>query len=204
MKGAFEYWLTLPKERCELIKAVDDETGQILGLVCWGYRLGQPKPQHQQTQLETEDGKTTTSNAAEASSEDEVAKAEAREQDALARLEAFTSADLDRFMKKVMPEGTRAMYIITISVRPDQHGRGVGSALIQYGTDRADAEGVICWVHASEAGSGMFGGRGFEVDQELEIDLDDWAGQMGVKPPAGKNTWGKYTFRYMIRQPKTL
>lgn len=75
---------------------------------------------------------------------------------------------------------------------------------MKLGIDRADKEGVFCWVHSSEDGAEFYRKRGFEIDDTLTIDLDHWAGQMDPKlePPAGDEKWGTYTFRYMIRQPK--
>lgn len=197
MAGGFEYWLSLPKGQIELTKAVDDETGQILGFVCWGFRLEKPQ---QQPQQQTASSAGQEESISTSTSSDE--KTDAPDLDALARLEELTSDHLAQYQEKVMPPGTRAMYIACISVRPDQHGRGVGSALVRRGTERADAEGVFCWVHASEDGARVFRRCGFEVDDTLEVDLDHWAGQMGIKAPGGEEKWGTYTFRYMIRQPR--
>lgn len=197
MVGGFEYWLSLPKGKAELVKAVDNETGHIIGFVCWGSRLDQPQQQQQPPQQTASSVKKP-----EVVVGSDHVKADAPDLDALAQLKELTSDHLARYMEKVMPPGTRAMYIISIAVRPDQHGHGVGSALVRHGTDRADAEGVFCWVHASEDGAGVFRKCGFEVDETLQIDLDHWAGQMDIKPPGGDEKWGTYTFRYMIRQPR--
>lgn len=197
MVGGFEYWLSLPKGKAELTKAVDDETGQTLGFVCWGSRLDQPQHQPSQQAAASSVKKPETAVAA-----DNI-KTDNSDLDALARLNELTSDHLARYQERVMPPGTRAMYIISIAVRPDQHGRGVGSALVRKGTERADAEGVFCWVHASEDGEHVFRKCGFEVDDTLEIDLDHWASQMDISPPGREENWGTYTFRYMIRQPKT-
>ena len=48
------------------------------------------------------------------------------------------------------------MGLVAIAVDPIYQVRGVGSALIRYGTGIADQEGVYCWVHASEAGWSVF------------------------------------------------
>lgn len=231
MVGAFEYWLSRPAGKIELTKAVDDKTRQILGFVCWGFHLDQPEPQPQAQQEPQQPSpaqeESPSSGAAEQDDEtsgragvkkpshlvsEDYVKTDAPDLDALARLEELTSAHLAAYQEKIMPPGTRAMYIVTIAVRPDAHGRGVGSALVRRGTDRADAEGqaqgggdgVLCWVHSSEGGAGVFRACGFEVDDTLEIDLDEWARPLDIRPPPGEDRWGLYTFRYMVRQPRAV
>lgn len=200
MSGAFEYWSSLPKNNVDFVKAVDRETGQILGFVCWGSRLemAQPKAQHQseegQSESKVEKPSITVS--------EDYTKTEDPAPDSLAQLEELTSSHLADYQNKVMPPGARCLYIITIAVHPKHQGRGVGKALLKHGTDRADSEGVFCWVHASEAGAATFRQCGFEVDETLEIDLDEPASKMDIKPPVGQDKWGTYNFTYMIRQPK--
>jgi len=113
--------------------------------------------------------------------EDAVAVVEAdaesrREQpdDPIGRLEALTDADMHDFMAQIMPEGTRCSYIMSIVISPRHQGRGVGTALIQHGTRRADEECVFAWVHASEVGAGMFEKQGFEEVRRLAVDLDEF------------------------------
>lgn len=191
MKGALEHWLSLPKTKIEITKAVDDSTGEILGLVAWGFRLQQPQSAPKE-EPRKEDKEQSTPDEGQT---DEPT-------DALEQLNAFTSKHMVDFMERIMPKGTRAIYIATIAVHPKHQGRGVGTALINKGTAIADAEGVIAWVHSSEAGADMFRKCGFELDDTLEIDLDTTAAQMDIKPPGGDEKWGTYKFRYLVRQPK--
>lgn len=197
MSGAFEYWASLPKNKVEFVKAVDSGTGEVLGFVCWGLRLeeAQPEAQHQleegQSESEVEKPSITVSET--------YTKTEDPALDPLAQLEELTSQHLADYQHKIMPPGARCMYVITIAVHPKHQGRGVGKALLKYGTDRADSEGVFCWVHASEAGAATFRQCGFKVDEILEIDLDEPASKMDIKPPVGQAKWGTYNFTYMVR-----
>lgn len=209
MSGALEYWFNSPPGTIEITKACDEVMGEILGFVCWGMRLNPAKVQPAQLK-ESQDAPAADESAkvAETSvkkpaicvSADYV-KTDSPDPDPLAQLEEVTSSHLSGYLNKVMPKGTRCMYVVTIAVNPEYQGRGIGEALIRHGTRRADSEGVFCWVHSSENGAAAFRKCGFEVDDTLEIDLDEWAGKMDIKPPAGDDNWGKYTFRYMIRQP---
>lgn len=195
MPEAFEYWSSLPPEKVEVTKAVDNETGDIMGWVCWAMKLNtpaSPKP------TEAESNKPADSISPDH------AKMGSPELDALGQLAELTNSHLDDFQERIMPEGARCMYVVGITVHPKYQGRGVGEALMRIGTQRADSESVFCWVHSSEAATNLCRKCGFEVDDILEIDLDEWASKMDIKPPAGDEKWGKYTFRYMIRQPKSV
>lgn len=204
MGEGIKYWLSLPENKVELTKAVDNETGQVLGYVCWGFRLEQhPSVRDQQPGNQQEEMANDQKKPPVVVPEGYV-KAGAPELDALARLEMLTSAHLAEYQRRVMPPGTRAMYVVSVSVHPAHRGKGVGTALVRRGTGRADAEGVFCWVHSSEDGAPMFRKCGFEVDDSLDVDLDHWAGQMGIRPPAGDEKWGAYIFRYLIRQPRLV
>lgn len=209
MTGAFEYWASRPAGSLELTKAVDDETGEILGFVCWGMRLDKADPNKEQSKSEDAPPAEEVAKNVEASVEKpDIAKpADAvptpdPNLDPIEQLDEFTSAHLAAFQERF--KGTRHMYIITITVHPKFQGRGVGPALIKQGTNRADAESALCWVHSSEAAVHTYQKCGFEEEDTLEIDLDDWARKMDIKPPTGDEKWGTYTFRYLVRQPKTV
>ncbi|KAI0484942.1 hypothetical protein GGR56DRAFT_669447 [Xylariaceae sp. FL0804] len=147
----------------------------------------------------------------------------------VAALERMTSEHLAAFQARVMPEGTRlgagsggaaarrpvglgteCLYVGGLCVDPPHGGRGVGSALLRWGTARADRAGVFCWVHSSEAGWPTFARHGFEVVDRLTVDLDEWAAprrrrrssEGGEVAEEKRAVWGEYTFRYMVRQPR--
>jgi GNAT superfamily N-acetyltransferase len=102
---------------------------------------------------------------------------------------------------KLLPLGERVLYCCSIGVHPTHQGRGVGTALVRWACDKADADGVTVWVHASEAAHPILSRAGFEVVETLTLDLDEWATKDRVVDRA-KQPWGKYMFRYMVRQPR--
>ncbi|KAK7748689.1 hypothetical protein SLS53_000711 [Cytospora paraplurivora] len=212
MTGAFEYWLSLSPNRLEVTKAVDAQTGDILGVVSWGMRLNQPDLQparHEETRdSPAAGGNDQTSQGSVEKPAICISKDHAKTNPPdlvpLAQLEEITSSHLANYQKRVMPEDTRCMYVVSIAVHPKHQGRGVGSALVRKGTQRADAESVFCWVHSSEHAAPLFRKCDFEIDDILELDLDAWAGKMNLEPPAGDDKWGTYTFRYMVRQPNAV
>lgn len=204
MTGAFEYWTSRPAGSLELTKAVDDATGEILGFVCWGMSLDKDVSNKEPSNPIIE-GKSETDMEANVGKPNMVVSADDVPHldpnlDPLEQLEEFTSAHLAAFQGRF--KSTRCMYVITLTVHPKYQGRGVGPALIKQGTNGADAEGALCWVHSSEAGVRAYQKCGFEEDDTLEINLDSWAQKMGIRPPTGDGKWGTYTFRYLIRQPK--
>ncbi|POS69074.1 acetyltransferase [Diaporthe helianthi] len=206
MGGAFEYWTSRPGGRLELTKAVDDATGEILGFVCWGISLDKVVSNTDST--DPEQTITTASSQKDAEtnlgkpklfvSADDILEPDSS-LDPLEQLEEFTSSHLAAFEERF--QDARCMYVITITVHPKHQGRGVGPALIKRGTDRADSEAVLCWVHSSEAGVHTYQKCGFEEDNTLEVDLDSWAQKMNITAPVGEDKWGTYNFRYMVRQP---
>lgn len=204
MTGAFEYWTSRPAGSLKLTKAVDDATGQILGFVCWGMSLDKAIPNKEPSNPITAE-KNETDTAASVGKPNKVVSADDIPHpdtilDPLEQLEEFTSAHLAAFQGRF--KGTRCMYVITLTVHPKYQGRGVGPALIKQGTNRADAESALCWVHSSEAGVRAYQKCGFEEDDTLEINLDSWAQKLSIMPPTGDDKWGTYTFRYLIRQPR--
>lgn len=191
------HWLSLP-QKVEVTKAVDHETGQIVGCVAWVFRGFDRDPSTAGVAEKPAEPTKAPSNSVSS----DYTKTGSADLDPLEQLRELTDDHFAQFMRRIMPPGTRCMFIAGIQVHPEHQGQGIGRALVKQGTDRADAENVISWVHSSEAGAPLFPRCGFEVDERLEIDLDEWAGKMDLKPPAGDEKWGTYTFRYFVRQPR--
>jgi ribosomal protein S18 acetylase RimI-like enzyme len=76
------------------------------------------------------------------------------------------------------------MFVVTLSVSPEFHGRGAGSALLRWGTDTADRSGVFSWVYSSELAWALYVKHGFVVVGTLDIYLDKWA--PGPPPKEGR------------------
>ncbi|KAK9320028.1 hypothetical protein V1517DRAFT_330617 [Lipomyces orientalis] len=203
MCGVLTSWVQQPN-RYSVIKATDDYTNEIIGWVCWATRRGDGQPPHTAPQPDGDNGKTEQSpqdSIKGSSAESEVAVKE-RSEDPLQVLESITNADMARWQKIFMPTPTtKCMYIVAITVSPAHQSHGVGSALIQWGTKKADADGLFCWVHASEAGHTSFAKKGFEEVGKLTVDLDEYAPRPR-NDGDGDPKWGLYTFRYMKRLPK--
>lgn len=168
-------------QSCSVIKAVSAETNEVMGWVCWGHRgyiLRPPRPEETTGRLTDQSSTSRTK---------------------IQHLEDLTDSHFAQFMTDIMPEGTKCWYIIELNVAPKYQGMGVGRALIEWGTRKAEKDGVFAWVHSSEMAWKAYRACGFEVVRELRLDLDDYVdgGALGHGPGVGGH-WGIYTFKYMV------
>ncbi|KAJ6440951.1 GNAT family acetyltransferase [Purpureocillium lavendulum] len=197
----------LKNPRIVVLKVVDEETGDIMGYCTWGFR-GFPPDEMPAVEGRTQPGDNPPKPAPSSADKNDSARgAEPTppappETDPIKRLEALTGADMDAWMAEVMPEGTRCIFVVGLSVSPKYQGRGVGSTLLGWGTDFCDDKGVFAWVHSSEPAWKMYEKSGFRVIRSLDVDLDEYA----PMPPPNEGLdakWGHYVFRYMKYFPKS-
>jgi GNAT superfamily N-acetyltransferase len=172
-------------ESCSVIKAVSTGTNEIMGLVCWahrGYIPREPRPE------ETRGAFTDKT--------DEI-------QTKIHQLEKLSDGHFVQFMTDIMPEGTKCWFIAGLNVAPKYQGMGVGRALIEWGTSRAEKDGVFAWVHSSAMAWEAYQACGFEIVRELRLDLDEYAeGEAVGQGPLEDGKWGIYIFRYMVYAPE--
>ncbi|KAJ5195945.1 Acyl-CoA N-acyltransferase [Penicillium cf. viridicatum] len=189
--------------RTVLLKAVDNETGDIAGWVLWGFRgfaveetaeIRDAVP-HAATQFTSTTPAQTTGKTAP---KDQAKKADIDDNDPITQLEKMTDADMKAWMTKLMPDGTKCMYVSSLCVATKWQSKGVGSALLQWGTKTADVAGVFIWVHSSANAWEMYAKYGFKIIGTLDVDLDQYA---PAPAPDNDGKWGHYVFRYMKREP---
>lgn len=83
----------------------------------------------------------------------------------------------------------KCMVLEYAAVLPLFQKRGIGAALVKWGTAKADAESLPCWALASPAGYRVYERVGFVGVERQSVDLDKYAS--GPGPENGK--WGVYT-----------
>ncbi|KAH6680722.1 acetyltransferase [Halenospora varia] len=205
MAPALEMWLARPRERCQVITAlIENENGkEVVGWACWAFRGfdGPVVEQEGNEDLEAEEEKVEQAVVLPPTDRGlEGEKTEKKEKPkGIQRLEDITNSSMMQWSSKLSPEGSKNMILCAITVHPSYQGKGVGKALINWGLEIADKEGVYCWVHASEAGWRVFERLGFAEVGRLEVDLDVYSS--GVRNPLDEEgKWGQYMFRYMQRE----
>lgn len=189
-----------------LLKAMDTTSGEITGWVSWGFRgfteaeIAEIRPGMVENPTKTaSEYRRSEKKDPESTNRVEANTDTAKDNDPIKRLESMTSADLKHWMDKLMPEGTKCMFVVSLCVAPKWQSQGVGSTLLRWGTERADAAGVFIWVHSSADAWPMYAKHGFETVGTLDVDLDKYA--PAVVPDQG-GKWGHYEFRYMKRLPR--
>ena len=159
-----------------------------MGSICWAHRGYVPRP----PQPEGTEGRFTENSPSDESKRTKIQQ-----------LEDLTDSHFRQFMTDIMPERTKCWYIGGLTVAPQYQGMGVGRALMEWGTSRAEKDGVFAWVHSSDMAWQAYQACGFEIVRELRLDLDEYAedGAVGCGPEEG-GKWGIYTFRYMVYAPE--
>lgn len=88
------------------------------------------------------------------------------------------------FIEKAHPSAPHN-YLAVLGTDPDHQGKGIGSALVSHVTDKADSDGLPCYLESSKESNVPFYARhGFEVTEELGL------------PANGPKVWG------MWREPR--
>jgi GNAT superfamily N-acetyltransferase len=77
-----------------------------------------------------------------------------------------------------------------LATHPDHQGRGAGKVLMDWGLKKADDEGLVTYLNATDVGRRMYEKRGFEVVKTIEWDRVPWGGE------------GKDCHWCMVRQPQ--
>ena len=197
---SFPSYITHP--RVVALKAVDNASGDLMGFIIWNLRGFKPQeipdvPGRPQSVEPTPSAKTEQSEDDNKAEEEDEEKKKAAE-DGMQRLARLNNEAMNDWLEAFMPDGVRALCIIGLTVSPVYQGRGVGSALVRWGTKVCDKEDVLGWVHASDPSWRMYEKSGFEVKRVLDHDLDAYA---PCPPPAEEGPdakWGHYVFRCMI------
>ncbi|KAH6717019.1 putative GNAT family acetyltransferase [Leptodontidium sp. MPI-SDFR-AT-0119] len=202
----------MSSEKCVVLKAVDETTGAALGWSCWGFRgfeaaeiprLDPGQKKEKDVSLPFFKDEIAAKPEGEGKGEEEEEEQEEDEEDIVKKLEAMTDADMKHWMETLMPPGTKCMFVVSLSVAPAFQARGVGSALLKWGTDTADNFGVFIWAHSSESAWTAYARHGFEIVGTLDVNLDVWAPKPPPKEEGPGAIWGHYVFRYTKRLPKS-
>jgi len=89
---------------------------------------------------------------------------------------------IDRHHRELMSEPH--WYLMALGVAPEKQGQGIGGGLLQPTLDRADADGVSCYLETqTEENVGFYRNRGFEVLCEQREPVGGLPLWFMVRPP---------------------
>lgn len=193
MKKSIDHWLVDP--HAQIIKVVDAD-GRLVGWACWVLK----EDESEQSDNTEKRGPTPRQNEAEGTGNKPPKTAEKNSsgmsmtQDPARILGGLMHKEMVKWEEGVL-KGKKYLVLQALATDPSYQGRGIGTQLIRWGADKADAEGFPCWAHASPAGYSLYTRNGFKELGKSDFNLAEWApGGEG-----GGRGWGVYTFRYMMR-----
>lgn len=167
------------------MKVLDGETGEIGGLGFWN--MGSPRS-----------GRVQSSSAEHGVFGGGQVLAVTEEKE-LTPLQKYLQAKMQGFAKSWMVE-TRNLYLGLLMTDPKYQRRGIGTAMLNWGHERADKEKVPMFLIATPVGHGLYQHVGWkDIAEPIEVDLREWV--EGGK--GGDQGWGDYRFYPMLRLPKT-
>ncbi|KFY84573.1 hypothetical protein V500_09199 [Pseudogymnoascus sp. VKM F-4518 (FW-2643)] len=211
MQKSIDYWFA--DAHAQIIKAVDTD-GQVVGWACWILRdatsdlVGKTEKADSLAALKQEASQGSAQMTFKTPQEKLDAPiqgvtspsgVQSTTQDPARALGGLMGKETVKWEDKYL-RGKKCLVLQALVTDPSCQGRGFGTQLIHWGTDKADAEDLQCWAHASPSGHSLYTRAGFEEVGRSDFDLAEWA-------PGGKGGgrgWGNYIFRYMLRPARYL
>ena len=88
-------------------------------------------------------------------------------------LDAFLQ-DKELSVKKEWLAGRRHVYLAALFTEPEFQGRGVGTSVIEMTHERADNEGLVCYLQGTAVAQPFYMARGWRYAERFEFDLEPW------------------------------
>lgn len=93
--------------------------------------------------------------------------------------------------------GKKHLLLNALFVAPRFQHRGIGTALLNWGNNRADKEGLPCFLKSTPTSWPLYKELGWKEVGVLEVDLRDWV-RTAERDGSG---WGMYRICYGVRLP---
>lgn len=152
-----------PSKRFFAFKAIDDETGQIVGEARWIVYY-EDEPVTKTIEEEANDRVSPLKPQMQVGPNIVFGKALVAAQRDVLRIEKTTDSDSSQVILR------KRVYLAVLAVHPDHQRKGIGRKLIQWGLDEADRLGLIAYLEASPDGLRLYEQTGFEKVKEAETD----------------------------------
>ncbi|KAJ5484189.1 hypothetical protein N7539_005985 [Penicillium diatomitis] len=174
---ANNYMKHLANRQMHVVKVTDPLTGELVGNARW--QLPEAIWPRDQT--------PALSEKAQEIAQDPMRLAPRPRNEAL--LAGFRTM-LEHHRKKYL--GETDLLLDFLATTPSYQGRGVGSALLRWGTAKADEKQLRIYLEATEAGYPVYVKHGWKVVEEVFFDREQFGGH------------GRDRFILMMRDPKPL
>lgn len=184
-----------------VLKAEENITKSIMGFCIWAFRGFGPE---EIPVIEDAPPKKVQGPSAASSGPPESGNQEDMREESIKQLEAQTNEFMSTWMEEIMPPGTKCLIVVGLCVSPEYQRRGVGSALLKWGTDIVDAKGVFAWVSSSDGAKDAYAKAGFEVARSFTLNLDKYAPTPAPVDRYKDGKWGGYTWWKMVYQSATF
>lgn len=95
------------------------------------------------------------------------------------RLDALMSLfdPLDVARDEIMGSEKPYFMLNSLATHPDHQGRGAGTLLLDWGLQKADKEGLVTYLDATQRARPIYAKRGFELRKVVEWDRKVWGGE---------------------------
>lgn len=95
------------------------------------------------------------------------------------RLDALKSLfdPLDAARDEIMGTEQRYFMLNSLATHPDHQRRGAGKLLLDWGMQKADTDGLVTYLDATQLARPIYAKRGFEVKRTVEWDRKVWGGE---------------------------
>jgi hypothetical protein len=179
--------------QCWIVKAVTDE-GELMGWGAWCLRPADlrskecdPKPFQSWMMVKPEEEKSVGGG------------------DGKGGLAIFPSvAGLPQYVhdctRTVLDDwmlGRRHLLLNALFTKPEYRRRGVGTAILKWGNEKADRRGLPCFLQSTPEGHGLYRREGWKNVGQLDVDLRDW-----VRGGGEGMGWGTYRIGWLVRLPE--
>ncbi|KAK5989602.1 hypothetical protein PT974_07856 [Cladobotryum mycophilum] len=197
----------LDRKRQIYVKAVDEETGEIVGHAGWAFKGVDEAEIPWKGPVDDKSAAKDEREKKDEPTDDTNDSGEKNKEDSIDRLKTLESRDMDHWQTNIIPKDDPCMIITGLHVAVAHQSQGIGSGLLNYGNTIADKLGLTIWVHSSHQAYEAYKKSGFVAVRVLDLNLDEWAPRgpregEAVMGDKGNDKWGRYIIRYMKRDPK--